>query len=886
MENILVVKRNKTTEPYCVAKIKKIIEFVTKNTKANPLELETMINSRVKNKITTQEIQFSLIDGAISLISTEAPDWSLVAGRLEVYNLQREIFKAYKITYDTPLYDFIQEMCDKGLYDKVILEKYTQDEINKINAFLNVDYDFNLNIASAKNLIKKYLIKYNGKSIELPQFANLVTIMFLNISEKENRIENIKKDYEAVASLRISLATPFKANLRKPNANLSSCFILEVDDNSESINHSLASIAEISKNGGGVGIYLGRLRPSNSLVRGRVGANNINKWAKIIDDMSPAWNQCHIEGSEVEILDKGVTKILKIEQVREGDLIKSYDVSAGKFVFNKVEELHIKRVDSDNQIKFKLENGNVIITSKLTRLYSPEFKQYMNACDFEIGDEFLTDDGKTTKIVDIAKFDSKSKFYDFSVKNDENFFVNSILSHNCGVRQGAMTISIDVFHKDIESFIEMKTESGGDIREKCFNIFPQVILNNKFIEAVENNDVYPLLDRHTILTKLNADICNLKDFNDNYDKILELVKNKKLYNCELIEAKKLWKRILEVYVETGELYLVFKENINKTNPFYDNGEYINSANLCLESFSIARPSTNFKTELQGNKAINTFDVGRIHTCNLISLNLSEMKLHEIDDYTRQAVRMLDNAIDLTEVPVVEGKRHKDETRVIGVGVMGLADFLAFHKKSYIKDNDFIESIFERVSYNALAESIELAKHRGSFLKFNESCFAKGKFLNKSGKELMESSLTKEFDWISLLENAKKGVRNAMLVAVAPNTSSSLLCGCSASYLPIFSKLNYETMEKLNIPVVPKYIADRFWYYKEAIHIEARHIVELTNRLTKWIDTGISMELILAEKDNIKELSDTIIQCSKENLKAVYYSRTLSTNTHTCSTCAN
>ena len=442
MENILVVKRNKTTEPYCVAKIKKIIEFVTKNTKANPLELETMINSRVKNKITTQEIQFSLIDGAISLISTEAPDWSLVAGRLEVYNLQREIFKAYKITYDTPLYDFIQEMCDKGLYDKVILEKYTRDEINKINAFLNVDYDFNLNIASAKNLIKKYLIKYNGKSIELPQFANLVTIMFLNISEKENRIDNIKKDYEAVASLRISLATPFKANLRKPNANLSSCFILEVDDNSESINHSLASIAEISKNGGGVGVYLGRLRPSNSLVRGRVGANNINKWAKIIDDMSPAWNQC-------------------------------------------------------------------------------------------------------------------------------------------GVRQGAMTISIDVFHKDIESFIEMKTESGGDIREKCFNIFPQVILNNKFIQAVENNDVYPLLDRHTILTKLNADICNLKDFNDNYDKILELVKNKKLYNCELIEAKKLWKRILEVYVETGELYLVFKENINKTNPFYDNGEYINSANLCL-----------------------------------------------------------------------------------------------------------------------------------------------------------------------------------------------------------------------------------------------------------------------------------------------------------------
>lgn len=886
MENILVIKRNKTTEPYCVAKIKKIIEFVTKNTKANPLELETMINSRVKNKITTQEIQFSLIDGAISLISTEAPDWSLVAGRLEIYNLQREIFKSYKITYDTPLYDFIQEMCDKGLYDKVILEKYTRDEINKINAFLNVDYDFNLNIASAKNLIKKYLIKYNGKSIELPQFANLVTIMFLNIREKENRLENIKKDYEAVASLRISLATPFKANLRKPNANLSSCFILEVDDNAESINHSLASIANISKNGGGVGIYLGRLRPSNSLVRGRVGANNINKWAKIIDDMAPAWNQCHLENSKVETILDGNTKEVKIQDVKQGDFIKSFNVETKDVRYNKILKVFEKNVEKENQLKIYLENGKNIVTSKLTMLYSPCYDSYMVAKQFEVGDTLLLENKELTRITKIENCNTDEKFYDFHVENDNNFFVNGILTHNCGVRQGAMTISIDVFHKDIESFIEMKTESGGDIREKCFNIFPQVILNNKFIQAVENNDVYPLLDRNTILSKLNVDICNLKEFNDNYEKILELVKNKKLYNCELIEAKKLWKRILEVYVETGELYLVFKENINKTNPFYDNGEYINSANLCVESFSIARPSTNFKTELQGNKAINTFEVGRTHTCNLISLNLSDMKVNEIDTYARQAVRMLDNAIDLTEVPVVEGQLHKNETRVIGVGVMGLADFLAYHKKSYIKDNDFIESIFERISFNTLAESIELAKQRGSFLKFEDSCFAKGKFLNKSGKELMEASITKEFDWVALLEKAKDGVRNAMLMAVAPNTSSSLLCGCSASYLPIFSKLNYETMEKLNIPVVPKYIADRFWYYKEAIHIEAKHIVELTNRLTKWIDTGISMELILAEKDNIKELSDMIIQCSKENLKAVYYSRTLSTNNHTCSTCAN
>ena len=280
--------------------------------------------------------------------------------------------------------------------------------------------------------------------------------------------------------------------------------------------------------------------------------------------------------------------MVKIQEVREGDLIKSYDVSAGTFVFNEVEAIHKKSVGIDNQLKFKLENGNVIITSKLTRLYSPEYYQYMNAFDFEIGDELLTDDGKTTRIVDIAKFNSKSKFYDFSVKNDENFFVNSILSHNCGVRAGAITVSVDVFHKDIESFIEMKTESGGDVRQKCFNIYPQVIVNQKFIEAVKNNDVFPLLDRKSVIDVLDIDICDLKQFNDNYTRIVELVKNKKLYNCELIKAKDLWKRMLQVYIETGDLYIVCKDAMNKTNPFYDAEMFINSYNLCLSGDTLLK----------------------------------------------------------------------------------------------------------------------------------------------------------------------------------------------------------------------------------------------------------------------------------------------------------
>ena len=748
---ILVQKRDGHFENYDISKIKNIISFATKDLRVNPLTLEATISSKVKNKIKTSEIQFNLIQSAVSLITIDEPDWSIVAGRLDIYNLHREVYKLHKINYETKLIDFIKIAIKYNLYDKVILERYSEDEINEIEKYLNPEYDMIFPISSTKSLFKKYLIKHKGKSFELPQFANIVIAMFLNQYETKDRLRKIKDDYEAIASLKISLATPFKANLRKPNANLSSCFVTEIDDNAESINHTLKNIAMISKNGGGVGVYLGRIRPSNSLVKNYAGANVINVWVKIIDDMAPAWNQG-------------------------------------------------------------------------------------------------------------------------------------------GVRSGAITVSLDIFHKDIESFIEMKTESGGDVRQKCYNIFPQVIINSKFIEAVKNDTEFPLIDRKTILDDLGIDVCDLKQFNDNYDLIVSKIKDKKLYNCELTSAKELWKKLLRIYIETGDLYIVCKDAMNKTNPFYDAEMFVNSYNLCCESSSPARPSTNFKKHYnkETNEASETFTPGRTHTCNLISLNVSDMSLKDIENYSKQAVRMLDNAIDVTNVPLIEGEILTEETRIIGVGILGLADHLAFNKKSYEIDQDYIENIFELVSYYTLESSIEIAEEKGSFGIFDKSSFKNKKYLGKTGEELMEQSLTKSLDWVTLLERASKGVRNSQLFAVAPNTSSSLLCASSASYLPIFSKFSYETLDKMNVPVVPKFLSERFWYYKEYTSMSAKVIIELTNKLHKWVDTGLSMEVVISqEKDNIKDISDALLNGFSDNLKALYYSRTIDKQSSSgCSSCAN
>lgn len=750
---MIVTKRDGRLEEFNVYKIKEIISFAMRGLDLSPVELESRLQTKFKNKIKTSVIQEELINTALSLSSIEQPDWVIVAGRLEMYSLHSEIYKNTKISYETDLFSIIEKLVRAKHYDDIVLKEYSKEDIDIINTFIKPERDWILPISSVKSLRKKYLLKNKKSIVELPQVANIVTSMFLNINEnKENRLQRIKEDYDAISRLKISLATPFKANLRRPNANLSSCFITEIDDNTESITKTLKDIALISKNGGGVGVYLGRLRPSNAYIKEYPGANKITSWTKILNDIISSFNQ----------------------------------------------------------------NGK---------------------------------------------------------------------------RAGALTASLDIWHKDILDFIEMRTENGGDIRLKCFDIFPQVVINDKFIKAVIENDDWVLLDRQAVIETLSIDPVDINQFNQNYELIKDKIKQNKIYNSSLIKAKDLWKKILSVYIETGSLYIAHKDNINKTNPFYFDNQFINSVNLCCESFSIARPSYDFKESYNPDKGLveTSFTPGRTHTCNLISLNLSEMKdLEEISKYSRQAVKMLDNAIDLTKVPVIEGELNSKETRVIGVGVMGVADYLANHKLDYIKDKNKVEEIFEELAYNTLEQSVELAKEKGSFLLFDKSCFKQGLFLGKTAKQLQKDSLLKK-DWISLLEKAKQGVRNAMLVAVAPNTSTSLLCGCSASYLPVFNKFNYETLSNVNVPVVPKYLKEHFWGYKEVINIPASEIIDLTDRITKWVDTGLSMELTISpEKDNIKDISDSLLKAFQNNLKTVYYCRVLDTamSKSYCVSCAN
>lgn len=132
-------------------------------------------------------------------------------------------------------------------------------------------------------------------------------------------------------------------------------------------------------------------------------------------------------------------------------------------------------------------------------------------------------------------------------------------------------------------------------------------------------------------------------------------------------------------------------------------------------------------------------------------------------------------------------------------------------------------------------------------------------------------------WNDIFRDLQKyGIRNSQISAIAPNTSSSLIQGCSASVLPVYSKFFVETHGKGSIPNCPPFIKDKFWFYQENRNINQKVVIEVMSRINKWIDTGISIELMYNLNRNIRarDIYETIMDAWKKDIKTLYYTRTI------------
>jgi len=462
-----------------------------------------------------------------------------------------------------------------------------------------------------------------------------------------------------------------------------------------------------------------------------------------------------------------------------------------------------------------------------------------------------------------------------------------------GKRQGAVTVSLDVWHMDIEDFLDLQTENG-DQRMKAYDIFPQVIVPDLFMEKVLNDEDWMLVDPHEIRQKYDVEMGDLwgEKFEKVYNQIWQDAKDDKIELCKFVSAKEIMKSIMKSQVETGMPYIAFKDTLNKYNPNKHDGTIIGT-NLCTESHSNVRPSKIGEKKIVDGKIIQESEDGLVHVCNLVSVNLSNIDSdEELESACRASVRILDNAIDFTDVPLPEGYLHNKRYRTIGVGAMGLADNLAKKNIMYKKSKEHVDELFEKFAIYNIEASIDVAKDKGTFEAYEGSDWDKGIILGHDKEWFAENSKNPE-RWSSIFENLKKyGIRNSQITAIAPNTSSSQIQGCTASVLPVYSKFFVETHAKSSIPNCPPFIKEKFWYYQENKNLDQKVIVDIVSEISKWIDTGVSMELVYNLNMGItaSDIFETIIKAWKQDIKTIYYTRSIQkdgsmTSKEECVSCA-
>lgn len=482
-----------------------------------------------------------------------------------------------------------------------------------------------------------------------------------------------------------------------------------------------------------------------------------------------------------------------------------------------------------------------------------------------------------------------------------------------GTRKGAIATYLEIWHTDVQEFIELRKNSGEE-RRRTHDLFPALWICDLFMKRIEEDALWTLFDPYQCkeLTELYGEA-----FEKRY---LELEADENILK-EQISAKELWKKILTNYFETGMPFLCFKDNANRVNP---NGHcgIIRSSNLCTEIFQNTQPNhyvveieyedgtkeffeeeeiviTDAGIEKKANK-ITSLDLlngkrvyisqrirrdGNTAVCNLASINLSKINTKEdIERVVPIAMRMLDNVIELNFYPNRKVKATNLANRAVGLGLMGEAEMLATNQIYWGSEEHFkkIDEIMEAISYNAILASSNLAVEKGRYPQFEGSNWSKGIFpidiANQEAVKLVDRGglFGTDYDWNSLREKVKKdGIRNGYLMAIAPTSSISILVGTTQTIEPVYKRKWYEENLSGMIPVVvPNLSLDTWHYYTPAYELDQKIIIKAAAVRQKWIDQGQSTNIFIKLDGNasIRTLHEIYMLAWKLGLKSTYYLR--------------
>lgn len=287
MSGLNVIKRNGRIEPLDITKIQKYTSSAVEGLSGvSQSELEVDAKIHFRDRITTEEIQITLIKTAVDKIDLDTPNWSFVAARLFLYDLYHKVsaFTGYK-----HLRDYLKKGQDEGKILKGFTERF---DLDFLNSKIVPNRDLQFNYLGIKTLYDRYLIKDKGnKPIELPQHMFMAIAMFLAHREKEPN-EWAVKFYDVISKFEVMCATPTLANARSTRHQLSSCYVGSMPDNIEGIFDSYKEMALLSKYGGGIGWDFSKIRALGSFIDAhKNAAGGVVPFLKITNDVAVAVDQ-------------------------------------------------------------------------------------------------------------------------------------------------------------------------------------------------------------------------------------------------------------------------------------------------------------------------------------------------------------------------------------------------------------------------------------------------------------------------------------------------------------------------------------------------------------------------------------------------------------------
>lgn len=294
--------------------------------------LKAKFISFAKENMSRDEQLQALVRSASELVSPEAPKWEYIAGRLLNYSFRQKLNKDMATLGITGFYEKLSYLVGENLYGDYILHNYTKTEIEEAETFIVPERDNLFTFSGLDLLLKRYVIRTRKHiPLETPQEMFLGIALHLAMKETNNRMNWVKQFYDILSKMEVTMATPTLANARKPYHQLSSCFIDTVPDSLDGIYRSIDNFAKVSKFGGGMGMYFGKVRSVGSSIRGFEGvAGGVIRWIRLVNDTAVAVDQLGVRTGAVAVyLDawhKDLPEFLALRTNNGDERMKAHDV--------------------------------------------------------------------------------------------------------------------------------------------------------------------------------------------------------------------------------------------------------------------------------------------------------------------------------------------------------------------------------------------------------------------------------------------------------------------------------------------------------------------------------------------------------------------------------